>query len=226
MRSNGSDCELDLRAYGYLATSCLGFNRKHKINERINGVNDSEILALSRAVERPLITIICGMSIFLGYRLFVHGIIDTQKSDISFGGWKARLERVGPGIFFALFGMIGLVVAITHSFSINNTGTSSVLSSLGGDADALRRSEVRALNQVIDPPKNGQEINLEGLKASIIYNKIYFEAIRREILLTKLTPDDIELWNQHRQEFQNGQITNKALKEKMFDIEPYMEGIN
>jgi hypothetical protein len=65
-------------------------------------MDELTILAISRAIERPLITLICGMSIFLGYRLFQLGINQAQKGAIGVAGWKVQLDKVGPGIFFCL----------------------------------------------------------------------------------------------------------------------------
>jgi hypothetical protein len=67
---------------------------------------------LLRAVERLLAVIIGGLSVYLGYRLFLR--IPEQKEGegkIEFpGGASIFVTRVGPGVFFAMFGaaIVGL----------------------------------------------------------------------------------------------------------------------
>jgi hypothetical protein len=65
-----------------------------------------------RAIERLLAVIIGGLSVYLGYRLFL--CIPEQKEGegkIEFpGGASIFVTRVGPGVFFAMFGaaIVGL----------------------------------------------------------------------------------------------------------------------
>jgi hypothetical protein len=59
-----------------------------------------------RAVERILAVIIGGLCVYLGYRLFLH--IPNQKDSEGKiklpGGISIFVTRVGPGVFFVLFG--------------------------------------------------------------------------------------------------------------------------
>lgn len=54
-------------------------------------------------------------AIFLGYKLFVRGIY-KGGAGVKVEGWKAAvaMDKGGPGLVFALFGAIVLVVGITH----------------------------------------------------------------------------------------------------------------
>ena len=57
---------------------------------------------------------------FMGYRLFTLGIVEAA-GDVS-GKWGARsiaLKRAAPGTFFALFGAVIVVVAISHGIVID-----------------------------------------------------------------------------------------------------------
>ena len=68
-----------------------------------------------RATERLLAVIIGGICVYLGYRLFLR--IPEQKEGegkIEFpGGVSVFVTRVGPGVFFAMFGaaIVALIVA-------------------------------------------------------------------------------------------------------------------
>lgn len=61
---------------------------------------------LTRAAERVLLVLAGGLAIYLGYRLFaVIPAADRSEGRISLpGGVSIFLTRIGPGVFFALFG--------------------------------------------------------------------------------------------------------------------------
>jgi hypothetical protein len=77
-----------------------------------------EIL-LMRGLERLAVVLIGGMAIYLGYRLFLAVKADASgEARISLpGDVTVMVSRVGPGVFFALFGSI--VVAASLYFSIS-----------------------------------------------------------------------------------------------------------
>lgn len=71
------------------------------------------MVIIFRMVERILGVLIGGVLIYFGYRLFLslgskRGR-DAGAGDFSFAGTKIKLSKVGPGVFFALFGA-GLIV--------------------------------------------------------------------------------------------------------------------
>jgi len=71
-----------------------------------------------RSIERIVAVIIGGLSIYLGYRLFL-AIPERHESEgkvLLPGGISIYMTRIGPGAFFALFGAI--VVAISFHQAI------------------------------------------------------------------------------------------------------------
>ncbi|HEX5321929.1 MAG TPA: hypothetical protein VFW46_22425 [Stellaceae bacterium] len=70
---------------------------------------------LSRSVERGLLVLVGGLAIYLGYHLFV--VIpghDRSEGRIRLpGGVSIFLTRIGPGVFFALFGcaLVGYAIS-------------------------------------------------------------------------------------------------------------------
>ena len=72
-------------------------------------------LALIRAIERLIGILLGGLAIYLGYRLFMNIPQATESSaEADFSGkLKIILTRIGPGVFFALFGA-GIVWASYH----------------------------------------------------------------------------------------------------------------
>jgi hypothetical protein len=81
------------------------------------------VLAVGRAVERVLADAMFGVSLVLGWNLFRVGVINDQTAELSAKGWKVRLQKVGPGIFFALFGAVGLCIAIQKPLTIDSEKT-------------------------------------------------------------------------------------------------------
>lgn len=72
----------------------------------MEGIDLSQIFVW-RAVERLIGVLIGGAAIYLGYRLFMELPRRSSDSEGKFdlpGGVSIYISRVGPGVFFALFG--------------------------------------------------------------------------------------------------------------------------
>lgn len=90
-------------------------------------ISESMVFAIARSAERLLADATFGVSLVLGWNLFRIGVLKDQAAELSGHGWKFRLQRVGPGIFFALFGAVGLVVALQRplQMTVNTSAASS-----------------------------------------------------------------------------------------------------
>lgn len=77
-----------------------------------------EPLIWSRAVERILIVVFSGISLILGWSLFRLGILQDQSATFASKSLSIRLQKVGPGIFFALFSVVGFTVAINRPLNL------------------------------------------------------------------------------------------------------------
>jgi hypothetical protein len=85
-----------------------------------------DLILLGRAVERVLTVVIAGMSIYLGYKLFARlpfKADSTGKIALP-GGISVYMARVGPGVFFALFGSAITWGSLAYPVSITS-GTPS-----------------------------------------------------------------------------------------------------
>jgi hypothetical protein len=70
----------------------------------------------SRAAERILLVLVGAVSVYLGYRLFVR-IPNANRSEGKFelpGGVSIFMTRIGPGVFFALFGVAVIGYSVTR----------------------------------------------------------------------------------------------------------------
>lgn len=72
-----------------------------------------------RALERLLIVLTGAMAMYLGYRLFA--LVSSEAGELiaKGSGWSIRLVRVGPGVFFALFGASIVVYAMKSSPTVS-----------------------------------------------------------------------------------------------------------
>jgi hypothetical protein len=86
---------------------------------------DSELIAVTaRHVERLLIVLAGAASIYLGYRMFLSiprakTVAETGEGKLELpGGVSIYVTRVGPGVFFGLFGAVILAFGLYHGLSL------------------------------------------------------------------------------------------------------------
>src|SRR3984885_4131844 len=84
-----------------------------------------DALLLMRMVERLLGLLAGGLCIVLGYRLFMKLPDKTDSSGkvVLPGGVSIWLSRVGPGLFFALFGAAIVAYSFTSAVKVTNEQT-------------------------------------------------------------------------------------------------------
>ena len=101
--------------------------------------------------ERLLGLLAGGLCVVLGYRLFVKLPEKTDSSGkvVLPGGVSIWLSRVGPGIFFALFGAAIVAYSFASTVKVTNeqTGPSPRASTATtGEAPATSRQEIAAMS--------------------------------------------------------------------------------
>jgi hypothetical protein len=89
-------------------------------------------ILLMRGIERLAIVLIGGMAIYLGYRLFLAVKAEaegeariTLPHDVT-----VMVSRVGPGVFFALFGSMVVVASLYFSIRYSDAGRDVVYSGM------------------------------------------------------------------------------------------------
>lgn len=114
-----------------------------------------------RHIERLLAVLIGGLSIYLGYRLFLR-VPDRYEGESQFKAWNISIvmSRIGPGIFFALFGAAVVGLSFYHAVTVERVQQASTAtpadtvparqaerySGMGAPAaEADRRADARAL---------------------------------------------------------------------------------
>src|SRR5436853_1289937 len=64
------------------------------------------LLSIGRTIERILVVLIGGLSLYLGFRLFDKSLASDSSLDAGGEKYYVRLKKIGPGVLFALFGTI------------------------------------------------------------------------------------------------------------------------
>jgi hypothetical protein len=110
-----------------------------------------DALLLMRMVERLLGLLAGGLCIVLGYRLFVKLPEKTDSSGkvVLPGGVSIWLSRVGPGIFFALFGAAIVAYSFTSTVKVTNEQNSPsprVSTGTTAETPTTSRQEIAAMS--------------------------------------------------------------------------------
>lgn len=156
---------------------------------------DFTFLLLLRVAERILAVLLGGFSIYLGYRLFIEiPSANSSSGKVSLpGDISIFLSRVGPGVFFSLFGAAIVTVSLYQGLDLkanvsteagktaSNLDVSFATGGAGGDTDAdkqgNRRTEahraIAELNKLpamlaADTPKNRIVDVVNAVRASKI----------------------------------------------------------
>ena len=92
-------------------------------------MDPQSLVIIMRMIERILGVVVGAGLVYLGYRLFLdvrgrRGAAGGSGDFTLAGGNKLKLSRVGPGVFFALFGAGLIAFSLTRSVSLTTTGNS------------------------------------------------------------------------------------------------------
>ena len=88
-----------------------------------------------RSLERILAVAIGGLSIYLGYRLFSQVQLSDSEGKFTLpGGTTIYLTRVGPGVFFALFGALVVSLALYKAVTFTESSTAASQTTPGSAA--------------------------------------------------------------------------------------------
>jgi len=108
-----------------------------------------DALLLMRMVERLLGLLAGALCVVLGYRLFINLPEKTDSSGkvVLPGGVSIWMSRVGPGIFFALFGAAIVAYSFASTVKVTNEQAAPRASTdAPGEALAMRRQEIAAMS--------------------------------------------------------------------------------
>jgi hypothetical protein len=155
---------------------------------------DESVLIL-RMTERIIAVLIGGFSIYLGYRLFFHLPFErSHKGELELPGVKIVLSRVGPGVFFGVFGTLVLYYSLTNPVKVDENsfiGASGGTGQAGADAGVTSTPQQRSKALTSIEMLNCVERMLRGVSNEELEIKLSL-AIRdakRALLLSVWNPD-------------------------------------
>jgi hypothetical protein len=155
------------------------------------------VVALTRATERILLVLVGALALYFGYSLFRQipsGAKALGEGKIELpGGVSIFLTRIGPGVFFALFGIAVIGYSVTRPVSLDFPETTTVASRAGlhysgfTEADAARNSAASAA--VASPGPGDVVARLNGLyqNAQRQMNTVEAEDLARIIRAAKFS---------------------------------------
>ena len=125
-----------------------------------------EAASLFRGVERILIVGGGLMALYLGYRLFLGGLNSEQSGEFAGKSFSIKLIKVGPGVFFALFGTCVLMAMTWQNIRIQFSGTNKS----SGSINQFGSTEKSRLDRTIEELAGIKVLVDEGMvsKAPII----------------------------------------------------------
>jgi len=136
---------------------------------------------LSRSVERVLLVLAGALAIYLGYRLFLAiPAADRSEGRVSLpGGVSIFLTRIGPGVFFALFGCALIGYSVSQPIDVTvPVGLAATRSADAGGAISRAEAHYRGFGEGTPPtPAVG------GLEARTVLAQLngYVEDMRQRL---------------------------------------------
>ena len=201
---------------------------------------DVDPLFFGRIVERILVVIFGGLSLVLGWRLFMVGVVDPQIAEIKFKDWKVSLRQVGPGSVFAALGIGVMAFALSRPLEINAVpggqefktasaspqATSQAISMSYLDGSNDLRHWVRVLNTFarLDAAQLQQnDANATAMKAELAQARAGVVVMRNMLLLEKFSQADIAAWQKYQDAYLQDPLSVPGeVRKTLSALEPWM----
>ena len=191
-------------------------------------------LLMFRGIERLLIVIFAGGSLILGWNLFKSGINLNQSAEFEKGNFKLKMLKVGPGIFFALFGCIILSISLHQPFEIKipdqadnskiaEADNSKSVSYLNTN-DNQTKDYVKSIN-TIGSFKPSRDITFTNGYDSQLFSKSVDTLIRLrdQICVEKFGSDTVALWKEKGEQYLlDRSVGTETERKRLENIRPWM----
>ena len=202
-------------------------------------------LILGRVIERLIICVFGGVSLVCGWNLFRVGIADRQTAELAVKDWRIKLQRVGPGVFFALFGAAVLVVSLRSPVSIGpqiasfqQTKNESAappmvpMSAIVYEAEGEKEdAEKRLLDSVLAINTYERTMTQERLKEltepekqALDKSKRALDQLKNSLISAKFGNDALMFYNTNKEKLINGQAVSPKDRERLLAIQSWAEG--
>ena len=174
-------------------------------------MDEANILFAGRLAERLLVVFFGGLSLTFGWHLFKIGVVKPQSAELSRKDIVFRLRKVGPGVFFALFGAAILAVSLDRPLVLSDTtpedGNSSAHVSYYSKAnEAAVLQDVKALNtqlHIITPAGLERLSKPEGQAdlEDLLRTRDTIEGLRNYLVIQKFGSNALRMWKRYGEDF-------------------------
>lgn len=89
---------------------------------RARGTGDHTALYFGYFIVKTLPMVVSGLTIYLGYKLFILGVTGQASLSIQSNTVSGQLINAAPGLFFAVGGIVALIFSIVKGVSIDVAG--------------------------------------------------------------------------------------------------------
>lgn len=104
---------------------------------------DGNLILIGYFIFKTIPSLVAGLAIYLGYRLFILGVTGEASLAINTSGLEGQLLNAAPGLFFALGGIWALIVTVRKGVEVNIGNTTE-------QPDGERTERRMAVNQRFD----------------------------------------------------------------------------
>lgn len=192
------------------------------------------ILSFFRGGERLLIVFFGGLSLYLGWSLFKNGVNTEQRAEFKNGNFSVTLQKVGPGVFFALFGAIILWNSTNNVYSNQSPNERDINYKKNAGRfvyfnNTPNKNElyltVQALNTVKSISEDLDELNHNHQKGKLVRAVSNLNALHNEYLRLGMGDKQYQLWLIHGENY----IKNRSLisdSDKLEELDDASRWIN
>jgi hypothetical protein len=189
---------------------------------------ESELfLSYFRGAERLLIVFFGGMSLLLGWHLFKLGVVRDQRAEIKKGDFAVNLQKVGPGVFFALFGAAILVISIIYGLKSgaknDDEGGSGPSYFVVNSSKQDNFEKVKAINTLRSISRLPPDSDFSVMKTKLLRSQAQLHKIRDALIEASVGKKKYDIWRKHRNDYlANRELIDDETLRVLDDINKWM----
>ena len=203
---------------------------------------DINELLIGRLVERILVVLFGGLSLVLGWRLFIVGVVDPQIAEVKFRDWKVSLRQVGPGTVFAALGIAVMGFALFRPLEVSEGPRADSLPTAASQPTAASAAGTRTLSYMGTPEDLRHWVRVlntfarldvdrlqqdtataHAMKTDLARAQKAVAGMRDILLLEKFSQTDIAAWEKYQDAYlQNPLSVPGDVRPILSALEPWM----
>jgi len=194
---------------------------------------------LARAFERITIIIIAGFSLWMGWQLFLRLPRTNQQAEFGYKDLTVKLIRVGPGVFFALFGAALLGATFWHLPKADDTqrlqevaasqqsGSRHVEMANETNTKSLEE-QITGLNVVLSIALQKPEEPVAAIdRIRLANSRLVLEVLRNRLLAERFGAEAFAQWLANRDQYRTSPLAVSAgVRDNVKNVEELAASLN